>query len=49
MQQVGTAQARAMKPRVNCMSAAELVIKKAHANFYLPQHAVHYTARSQTQ
>ncbi len=48
LQEVATAHACALKPHVNCMSATEFVINKAHASVHLPQHAVHYTVRSQT-
>jgi len=53
MQKMATAHAHVLKPHLNCMSAMEFVINKAHcASVHLPQHAVHYTAnmaRSQTQ
>ncbi len=48
LQEVATAHACASKPHVNCMSATEFAINKAHASVHLPQHAVHHTVRSQT-
>ena len=40
MQEVAIAEARVLKPHVNCMSAMESVSNKAHASMHLPQHAV---------